>query len=73
LEVEEFSYQFIGLLAEAFGFPADTLKPFYDTVARMQHSSKMVQCPQTDSSCAPEWQGSELDRPAKLRVKRRWN
>jgi hypothetical protein len=34
-EVEELSYQFVGLIAEALGFPADTLKPFYDTVARM--------------------------------------
>ncbi|KAJ7354288.1 hypothetical protein DFH08DRAFT_955681 [Mycena albidolilacea] len=45
---QEVSYQFIGLLK--------ALKPFYDIVALMQHPSKIVQYPQTDSSRAPERQ-----------------
>jgi isopenicillin N synthase-like dioxygenase len=49
LEVQELSYEFIGLLAEAFGLPADTLKQFYDTAELMQHRGKIVQYPQTES------------------------
>jgi hypothetical protein len=56
LEGLEVSYQFIGLLLEALGLPTDTLKPFYDIDARMQHPSRIVQYPQTDSSRAPERQ-----------------
>jgi len=49
LEVQELSYEFIGLLAEAFGLPSDALKQFYDTDELMQHRGKIVQYPQTDS------------------------
>ncbi|KAF7324389.1 Clavaminate synthase-like protein [Mycena venus] len=49
LEVQQLSYDFIGLLAEAFGLPSDALKQFYDTDEFMQHRGKIVQYPQTDS------------------------
>ncbi|KAJ7232661.1 hypothetical protein B0H12DRAFT_1192298 [Mycena haematopus] len=48
LEVQALSYEFIGLLAEAFGLPSDSLKQFFDRDERMQHQGKIVQYPQTD-------------------------
>ncbi|KAF8157427.1 hypothetical protein K438DRAFT_1861527 [Mycena galopus ATCC 62051] len=48
LEVQDLSYEFIGLLAEAFGLPSDSLKQFYDRDELMQHRGKIVQYPQTD-------------------------
>jgi isopenicillin N synthase-like dioxygenase len=49
LDVQKLSYEFIGLLAEAFGLPSDALAQFYDRDELMQHRGKIVQYPQTDS------------------------
>jgi isopenicillin N synthase-like dioxygenase len=40
-QVQALSYQFISLLAEAFGLPSDALNKFYDTDELMQHRGKV--------------------------------
>lgn len=40
-DVQQLSYRFISLLAEAFGLPSDALNEFYDTDALMQHRGKV--------------------------------
>ncbi|KAG5734874.1 putative iron/ascorbate oxidoreductase [Termitomyces sp. T112] len=44
-QVQELSYAFISLLAEAFGLPTNALRHFYDTPEKMQHRGKIVQYP----------------------------
>lgn len=39
--VQQLSYRFISLLAEAFGLPSDALDKFYDTDELMQHRGKV--------------------------------
>ncbi|KAJ7618681.1 hypothetical protein FB45DRAFT_1033865 [Roridomyces roridus] len=48
LQVQDLSYAFVRLMAEAFGLPADGLSQFYDTDERMQHRGKIVRYPQTE-------------------------
>jgi isopenicillin N synthase-like dioxygenase len=40
-QVQALSYQFISLLAEAFGLSSDALNKFYDTDELMQHRGKV--------------------------------
>lgn len=40
-QVQALSYQFISLLAEAFGLPSDALNKFYDADKFMQHRGKV--------------------------------
>ena len=40
-QVQAMSFDFTGLLAEAFGLPPDGLAEFYDTPDAMQHWSKV--------------------------------
>jgi hypothetical protein len=61
LEVQNLSYDFIGLLAEAFGLPADALSPFYDRDELMQHRGKIVQYPQTESGAESQGVGPHYD------------
>lgn len=44
-QVQELSYKFSSLLAEAFGLPPNALAGFYDTDEKMQHRGKIVQYP----------------------------
>ena len=44
-QVQQLSYDFSSLLAEAFGLPPDALRKFYDTDANMQHRGKIVRYP----------------------------
>lgn len=44
-QVQQLSYDFSSLLAEAFGLPSDALRKFYDTDPNMQHRGKIVQYP----------------------------
>ncbi|KDQ55561.1 hypothetical protein JAAARDRAFT_691380 [Jaapia argillacea MUCL 33604] len=47
-QVEALSYEFINLLAEAFGLPPDALDQFYDRHGSMQHRAKVVKYPALD-------------------------
>ena len=44
-QVQDLSYKFSSLLAEAFGLPPNGLAHFYDTDELMQHRSKIVRYP----------------------------
>jgi hypothetical protein len=44
-QVQQLSYGFSSLLAEAFGLSSDALRKFYDTDSNMQHRGKIVQYP----------------------------
>jgi hypothetical protein len=44
-QVQQLSYNFSSLLAEAFGLPSDALRKFYGTDPNMQHRGKIVQYP----------------------------
>jgi hypothetical protein len=48
--VENLSYEFTGLVAEALGLPPNGLAQFYDARERMQHRSK-VRAPARAWSC----------------------
>lgn len=41
VHVQNLSYRFISLLAEAFGLPSDALNKFYDRDELMQHRGKV--------------------------------
>ncbi|KAG6876712.1 hypothetical protein C0992_012050 [Termitomyces sp. T32_za158] len=61
-QVQELSYMFISLLAEAFGLPPNALKHFYDTPEKMQHRGKIVQYPVvTDPSADDQGVGPHYD------------
>ncbi|KAJ7230032.1 hypothetical protein GGX14DRAFT_581999 [Mycena pura] len=49
LQVQQLSYDFSALLAEALGLPTAALMQFYDRDELMQHRGKIVRYPQTDS------------------------
>jgi len=40
-QVQDLSYQFVGLLAESLGLAPDALNKFYDTSELMQHRGKV--------------------------------
>ncbi|KAJ7019080.1 hypothetical protein C8F04DRAFT_1149041 [Mycena alexandri] len=61
LDVQKLSYEFIGLLAEAFGLPATALAQFYDRDEFMQHRGKIVQYPQTDGTAESQGVGPHYD------------
>lgn len=52
--MQELSYNFITLLAEAFGLPPEALKHFYDAPEKMQHRGKIVQYPIVPDSNADD-------------------
>ncbi|KAG2074738.1 Clavaminate synthase-like protein [Suillus decipiens] len=60
-QVQALSYQFISLLAEAFGLPSDALKKFYDTDELMQHRGKVVKYPANDGSLTDQGVGPHYD------------
>ncbi|KAG6825642.1 hypothetical protein H0H93_000458, partial [Arthromyces matolae] len=61
-QVQELSYTFISLLAEAFGLAPDALKHFYDTPEKMQHRGKIVQYPVvTDPNADDQGVGPHYD------------
>ncbi|KAJ7648521.1 hypothetical protein B0H17DRAFT_1103006 [Mycena rosella] len=61
LDVQDLSYAFIGLLAEAFGLPSDALSQFYDRAELMQHRGKIVQYPQTADGSESQGVGPHYD------------
>ncbi|KAK7001541.1 Clavaminate synthase-like protein [Favolaschia claudopus] len=61
LDVQQLSYDFIGLLAEAFGLPPEALKQYYDTDERMQHRGKIVRYPQTEADAEGQGVGPHYD------------
>lgn len=60
-QVQALSYQFISLLAEAFGLPSDALNKFYDTDELMQHRGKVVKYPANDGSLTDQGVGPHYD------------
>ena len=50
VQVEDLSYKFISLIAEAFGLGPDGLTHFYDIPPLMQHRAKIVQYPVIEGS-----------------------
>ena len=60
-QVQNLSYEFISLLAEAFGLPPDGLAHFYDTDDLMQHRAKIVQYPVVDDSSSDQGVGPHYD------------
>ena len=47
-QVEQLSYEFIGLLAEAFGLPRSIMRGFYETDGPTPHRAKVVKYPPLD-------------------------
>lgn len=60
-QVQALSYQFISLLAEAFGLPSDALNKFYDIDELMQHRGKVVKYPANDGSLTDQGVGPHYD------------
>ncbi|KAG2342825.1 Clavaminate synthase-like protein [Suillus weaverae] len=60
-QVQALSYQFISLLAEAFGLPSDALNKFYDIDELMQHRGKVVKYPANDGSLTNQGVGPHYD------------
>lgn len=50
VQVEDLSYKFTSLIAEAFGLGPDGLAQFYDIPPLMQHRAKIVQYPVAEGS-----------------------
>ena len=50
VQVENLSYKFISLIAEAFGLDPEGLAQFYDIPPLMQHRAKIVQYPAVEVS-----------------------
>ena len=50
VQVEDLSYKFISLIAEAFGLGPDGLAQFYDIPPLMQHRAKIVHYPVVQGS-----------------------
>ncbi|KII92963.1 hypothetical protein PLICRDRAFT_172985 [Plicaturopsis crispa FD-325 SS-3] len=62
-QVQELSYKFISLLAEAFGLPEDALNGFYDADDLMQHRAKIVRYPddvESDQGVGPHYDAGFL-------------
>ncbi|KAF8444829.1 hypothetical protein L210DRAFT_3475806 [Boletus edulis BED1] len=59
--VQQLSYRFISLLAEAFGLASDALDSFYDADEFMQHRGKIVKYPANDGSIADQGVGPHYD------------
>jgi hypothetical protein len=60
-QVQDLSYKFISLLAEAFGLPPNGLAHFYDTDHLMQHRAKIVRYPTVDDSSSNQGVGPHYD------------
>ncbi|KAI9571715.1 hypothetical protein HD554DRAFT_2203286 [Boletus coccyginus] len=59
--VQQLSYRFVGLIAEAFGLPSDALNKFYDRDELMQHRAKVVKYPADDGSLTHQGVGPHCD------------
>ncbi|KAI9571182.1 Clavaminate synthase-like protein [Boletus coccyginus] len=59
--VQELSYRFISLLAEALGLPSETFDTFYDKDEPMQHRGKVVKYPANDGSLTDQGVGPHYD------------
>ncbi|KAI9571180.1 hypothetical protein HD554DRAFT_2239784 [Boletus coccyginus] len=59
--VQQLSYRFISLLAEAFGLPSDALSKFYDRDELMQHRGKVVKYPANDGLLTDQGVGPHYD------------
>jgi isopenicillin N synthase-like dioxygenase len=59
--VQDLSYKFVSLLAEAFGLPSDALAQFYDSDELMQHRGKFVQYPQSEVGSEGQGVGPHYD------------
>ena len=55
------SYEFISLLAEAFGLPSDALSVFYDAAEDMHHRGKIVKYPARDLVSSDQGVGPHFD------------
>ncbi|KAH9943893.1 hypothetical protein B0H21DRAFT_747434 [Amylocystis lapponica] len=65
-QVEQLSYAFVGLIAEAFDLPRDTLATYFEAEGFMQHRAKVVKYPapldnvSSDQGVGPHFDGSFL-------------
>ncbi|KAN0140987.1 Clavaminate synthase-like protein [Lactarius tabidus] len=59
--VENLSYEFVRLVAEALGLVPDGLARFYDAPERMQHRSKIVKYPTRDQVASEQGVGPHFD------------
>jgi isopenicillin N synthase-like dioxygenase len=64
-ELEELSYKFTSLMAEAFGLPPDGLDKFFDRSELMQHRGKVVRYPpvkpgESNQGVGPHFDGGFL-------------
>lgn len=60
-QVERLSYEFIALLAEAFGLPRDALATFFENDGHMQHRAKVVRYPALDALASDQGVGPHFD------------
>ncbi|KAI0929810.1 hypothetical protein AcV5_006676 [Taiwanofungus camphoratus] len=60
-QVEQLSYEFIALLAEAFGLSPDALKPCFEVDAPLQHRAKVVKYPALDHVSSNQGVGPHFD------------
>ena len=61
VEVEDLSYKFSSLIAEAFGLGPEGLAPFYDIPPLMQHRAKIVQYPVVKEGSSDQGVGPHYD------------
>ncbi|KAI9571181.1 hypothetical protein HD554DRAFT_2312453 [Boletus coccyginus] len=59
--VQQLTYRFISLLAEALGLPSDALDKFYDREELMQHRTQVVKYPPNDGSLIDQGVGPHYD------------
>ena len=71
VQVEDLSYKFTSLLAEAFGLGPDGLAQFYDIPPLMQHRAKIVQYPVVEGS-SDQGVGPHYDAGFLTFVRFRW-
>ncbi|PCH35976.1 Clavaminate synthase-like protein [Wolfiporia cocos MD-104 SS10] len=60
-QVEALSYEFIGLLAEAFSLSPDVMKGFYEQDGPTQHRAKVVKYPALDNLSSNQGVGPHFD------------
>ena len=59
--MEQLSYEFIGLLAEAFGLPRSIMCGFYETDGPTPHRAKVVKYPPLDDLASNQGVGPHFD------------
>lgn len=60
-QTEKLSYEFIGLLAEAFGLPREIMRGFYETDGPTPHRAKVVKYPPLDDLASNQGVGPHFD------------